>query len=347
MSVSKPGGKLAFSAMEDGKNEPEQNNHSGMGRELKKRRRGRRRRGRNPLGRHPDGCRLNEFLHDDDYFGDLTEDYRLQMDRYCRKAFNQLEMLNLPTNPELFEKKYIRTLYDKGTWASEHDRHMTLTRFRVFLTWTGFNWPKNYINLEPPPPYRPRYNLDELKRKKRHVVHPYERFMDHIEVDYCQRMCTVIRAQISDFKGETVLLRVKGKGGRQTMTAPKHEDTDAIIAEVMKEREDVLERCRRKGWNGTPPPNLLIHKWKGAPKTYTESGLEEMLKRVCARAGVPYKAHHANRRGSGRAIYDATKDPIMVQSVLGHKDLQTTLIYIGVDAVRQKEGQKALKKALR
>ena len=223
---------------------------------------------------------------------------------------------------------------------------MTLSRFRIFLKWAGFDWPKNLINLEPPPPNRPRYNLDELKRKKAHMVHPYECFMDHIEVDYSQRMCSVIRAQVGDFHGDMVILRVKGRAGKKIMMAPKHEDTDAIVAEVMKEREEVLERCQSKGWTGTPPPNILLHKWKGTPKSYTESGLEEMLKRVCVRAGVPYKAHHANRRGSGRAIYDKTKDPVMVQSALGHKDLKTTLLYFGVDADRQKEAQKALKSAL-
>ena len=157
-----------------------------------RKRRGRQRKCRNPLGRYPFASQLKAFLNDDEYFIELTPEYRLQMGEYCHKAYTQLQMLHLPTNPRHLEKKHIKILATNGNWASEHDRHMTLTRFRIFLKWAGFNWPKNLVDLEPPPPNRPRYNPDELKRKKAHLVHPYERFMDHIEVDYSQRMCTVI-----------------------------------------------------------------------------------------------------------------------------------------------------------
>jgi len=84
----------------------------------------------------------------------------------------------------------------------------------------------------------------------------------------------------------------------------------------------------------------------GRPKAITETGLDYMLVRLCRRAGVRPRGHHANRRGVARLIYDETKDLVATQSFLGHADPKTTEIYIGMDLGRQKKAQDVLRRRL-
>jgi len=76
----------------------------------------------------------------------------------------------------------------------------------------------------------------------------------------------------------------------------------------------------------------------------TDSGLDEVLIRLCERAGVKPRGHHANRRGVSRIIYNETKDLVATQAFLGHADPRTTEIYIGMNLEHQEIAQAALQK---
>jgi len=159
---------------------------------------------------------------------------------------------------------------------------------------------------------------------------------------------TVQRSRAEDFDrtNRVAILRVKGKGGIKTMEAPLHPDTIGILEDVVRRRDAVVARCRAKGYRGPIPPNLLLIPWRRRPKPISGTALDNILIRLCKRAGVEPRGHHANRRGVAKLVYDRTKDLVVTQCFLGHADPKTTEMYIGTGLDKQQAAQIALSQVL-
>jgi integrase len=202
------------------------------------------------------------------------------------------------------------------------------------------------LDLKPPTPHRQQYSIAELKALREAARGPYEQWAIHLEQDYGVRRITVIRARLEDFDkaNGVVILRVKGRGGTKTMETPLNPETVRYLDAAERQREEVIASCRDKGYTGPIPPEVMLVKWDGVPKPVCGTSLDNLLMRVCARAGVKYRGHHANRRGVAAAIYAETKDLVATQEFLGHADPKTTEMYIGTGLERQRKAQNALAK---
>ncbi|MEM4730098.1 MAG: tyrosine-type recombinase/integrase [Thermoplasmata archaeon] len=261
-----------------------------------------------------------------------------------------LEALGRETNPEKLTADDIAILYARAPWISNHERSMVLTRLRAFLGWLGnrvmYTMPG--LDLRPPQPRRAVYSLREMKAIRDAATHPYERFAVHLEQDYGCRRITVYRARVEDFDAlnGTVILRIKGRGGDRTMEAPMHPATIPILGMAIQERDKVIASCREKGYSGPIPPEVMLVKWNGEPKPISLTGIDNMLIRICKRAGVKPRGHHANRRGAATVVYSSTSDLVATQLFLGHADPKTTEMYIGTGLEHQKKAQSALMRAL-
>jgi integrase len=340
--------------LKDGHHGPEQsNNHSGMGEA--QRRGGRRRKGRNPMGRYPWRASVAQYIKS---FQGLTEDYAEQTEDYLLKCERYLITLGLPTKPRELTAEHIKALYNKGPWVSLHERWMILTRLRPFLRFCknavmDDRELKRGLDLSfPTPQTKSRYTEAEIQALLSTPEHPYAKWLIHLEAEYGARRVTVKRSRTEDFDRNhilngSVILRVKGRGGNKTMEANLHPDTERILNEVLRERQDVIERCRRKGWTGEEPHELLLHKYKKEPHPVTDSGLDNILTRLCEDAGVEPRGHHAIRRGVARIAYNETNDLVATQSFLGHADPKTTEDYIGLDLSKQEKAQKAIRNRLK
>lgn|SRR3990167_7914637 len=60
------------------------------------------------------------------------------------------------------------------------------------------------------------------------------------------------------------------------------------------------------------------------------SGIYDIVRKYGAMIGIPDLEPHDCRRTGARIMYNATKDILKVQRILGHSDSRTSLIYIGV-----------------
>ena len=58
-----------------------------------------------------------------------------------------------------------------------------------------------------------------------------------------------------------------------------------------------------------------------------EHGARAALKRLCARAGVTYRAAHSFRHTAGTRLYEQTGDLNRVAAHLGHASLETSRVY--------------------
>jgi integrase len=301
------------------------------------------------LGRYPWRTLLTDYLNS--AFDGKTLGYQRQVRRYLMKCAIYLERLNIEPRPRELTEKDISALHTITKWVSFHERHMVMTRLRPFLTWCGNRVMNNLagkLDLRPPTPHRQQYKAGEIKALIEAATEPYERWLIHIETDYGARKITVMRAKVEDFDliNGVAMLRVKGRGGTKTMEAPLHPDTSRYLDAALQKREAVIARCRARGYKGPIPPEILLKAWKRRPKPLTSTALDNLLIRICRKAGVKPRGHHANRRGVAKLVYDLTKDLIATQAFLGHADPKTTEAYIGTGLDKQKIAQDAVTKAL-
>jgi integrase len=284
-------------------------------------------------------------------FDGKTEGYKHQVQLCLFKCETYLAQLKIAPRPRELTDKDILALYTLASWVSLHERHMVLTRLRPFLDWCGnnaFRALRSKLDLQPPTPRRQQYTATEIEAIRESAAHPYEKWLIHLETDYGARKVTVQRSRAEDFDmpNGVALLRVKGRGGTKTMEAPLHPDTPGILDAVVKRREAVIARCRAKGYRGLEPPNLLLIPWRRRPKPISGTALDNILIRLCERAGVKPRGHHANRRGVAKLVYDKTKDLVVTQCFLGHADPKTTEMYIGTGLDKQQTAQAALSQVL-
>lgn len=66
-------------------------------------------------------------------------------------------------------------------------------------------------------------------------------------------------------------------------------------------------------------------------RALTKVGMREILRRLCAEAGIDMHHFHDFRRFFGKSLYEATHDIFMVSRALDHKDIYVTKRYIAID----------------
>lgn len=74
-----------------------------------------------------------------------------------------------------------------------------------------------------------------------------------------------------------------------------------------------------------------INKGGKVGESLSAVGIFDIVRRYGAMIGIPELDPHDCRRSYGRIIYELTHDIKLVRDLLGHKDVKTTIRYIGLD----------------
>ncbi len=121
-----------------------------------------------------------------------------------------------------------------------------------------------------------------------------------------------------DFDGET--LRVQ-RGVWRTHVGPTKSQESKAAVPVLAPLKSVLERHR----NGVSSTAYIF----AGEKRGTPLNLANLASRVVIPAlktrDVPWKGWHAFRRGLGSNLYKVGVPPMVIQSILRHSDVKTTL----------------------
>ena len=100
-----------------------------------------------------------------------------------------------------------------------------------------------------------------------------------------------------------------------------------------------VERAALEAWlviRGTTPGPLFPAKRRQGISRWQ---LDKLMKRYCALAGVPLdKAHcHSLKHSSGTHFHELVGDIAATQDHLGHRNIQNTMIYVGISNRRRDE----------
>jgi integrase len=88
-----------------------------------------------------------------------------------------------------------------------------------------------------------------------------------------------------------------------------------------------------KEWKKTTGEGRIaraINKHGTIMPSLSPSGIYDLVKKYGALIGIPDLEPHDCRRTGARIMYNTTKDILKVQSILGHSDSKTSIIYIGI-----------------
>jgi site-specific recombinase XerD len=95
-------------------------------------------------------------------------------------------------------------------------------------------------------------------------------------------------------------------------------------------RPGLVARARARGFDGPDPGAVLVMSKGAALKPYESSSFHSMLSRLGERVGVPTTTHDL-RRSFGRRLYEGGATLPVIQKLLGHRDVATTIEYLGLD----------------
>jgi len=129
--------------------------------------------------------------------------------------------------------------------------------------------------------------------------------------DTAMRLGELLSVRLGDVLPHGV--RVRRKGGHEQVLPVSLPTKRALRAYMQSERPPADSDFVFLGKGGNP---------------LTPSGVREILERLAARAGVPYKPPHAFRRGAAVAMVKNGLNPYALQLLMGHRDAQMTAHYV-------------------
>lgn len=140
---------------------------------------------------------------------------------------------------------------------------------------------------------------------------------------------------VSDFQFDKEIV----KGGEVSRTIPVNSDGRKAIAEIIAWHlsdltlfDDVLP---------LPPDTPLFPSQKGGPMK--RQAIHKILQEAFVKAGLNGKlATHTLRKTFAQRLYQKCNDIFVVKEMLGHKNVATTQVYIGVNYISVQEAVEAM-----
>lgn len=136
------------------------------------------------------------------------------------------------------------------------------------------------------------------------------------------RLSELINLKLEDINMRTRSMNIRGgKGGKDRMVY-FGEDCKQAIKDYLEVREEI----------GIPYVFISKEKCK-----MSDTGVRNMVKAVMKKAGIRGGSTHTLRHTCATAYYEATNDIRVVQKILGHSDISTTMIYTHIHDSKLKE----------
>jgi len=226
----------------------------------------------------------------------------LELDRWTLHLLS-LRYQELPTDPGPLE-----ILLGQGDWSVE-TRRGHLRRLRTFYRWAvgRFECPNPAASVAPPRRRRrlPRVlTIEQVPLVLAGAVDLRDRSLVELLLDTGIRIGEAWALRPADILQETLL--VEGKTGQREV--PISGSVRGLLLET-------------------------ILPWQGAKGPLTVGGLQQMVRRCLARAGItsPKAGPHLLRHTFARLYILAGGDQFSLSTILGHTDISSTSIYVDMD----------------
>lgn len=157
-----------------------------------------------------------------------------------------------------------------------------------------------------------------------------ERIVVHLELNMGLRRVEVLRLKVTDIQLGYMNILGKGRQGGKPRTIAFHKSTMPELNLYHMLREAEIAKARAKNPAVVVPDALLIYERNGKLHPYKRSAVDEMLSRVAANVGFKF-TNHTLRRTFGRMLWLAGVPIETISKMLGHEDIRTTILYLGLN----------------
>jgi integrase/recombinase XerD len=258
------------------------------------------------------------FTMNDDFLEYLEEKYALKTQSNYIRSINFLEKNKVDLEDRSSFKQWLISQKNKGM------KNITINMYMK-----AYNV---YLDYRHEPRMKPMKSFDSVKRNRasmedystllnacRGYTAPRDRLMIQILFKAGLRYKELISLTIDDINNEKIIVQNgKNQKYREVPTFPSVYDS---YVKYMKFREEIIENRNSR--------MLWINKY-GEPMT-TDGG-RNAIYGIAERAGIQFSPHRA-RRFYARYLYDMGTQPELIQKLMGHEKLDTTLLYVQPDAV--------------
>jgi site-specific recombinase XerD len=143
------------------------------------------------------------------------------------------------------------------------------------------------------------------------------------------RLLEAITLEVRDIDGERGVVHVRGGKGARDRTIPLPEITRRALRAYYKTH-------RNKRWIFPAIGHNQFHKCGAATEPVSKTGVQRVLGRTAERLGMTKRVHpHVFRHSYATHMLEANVPIHHVQKLLGHKTLQSTIVYLHVTTMAE------------
>jgi integrase len=157
-----------------------------------------------------------------------------------------------------------------------------------------------------------------------------ERIVIHLELRIGLRRVEVLRLRMQDIQTGHFNILGKGRRGGKWRQNPFDPGTLAELDYFLKLRDLEIAKAQSKNPGVKIPDALLIYERAGELHPYKRTAIDELVKAVSERTGIPC-TNHVLRRQFAKELRLSGVPIETISELLGHKDLKTTRLYLGID----------------
>jgi len=258
------------------------------------------------------------------------------------KITNDLRNNGFDPSPYHMDERIIQFLLDV-IWKN---KEVSTRRWNTYILSRYLKFYKNKtiekMDLKWPQDMRP--NVDWLEDDETALLlnsckTTLEEVVIHLELCMGLRIAEVCKLRVKDVHfGRMPYIDIlgKGKGDGKWRSVYFHEDSEELFLRWLVERSEIINSVKKCRPNWTEPEEFLIwthykNKPDAGPFSPTGHSIDRaVIHKVRERLGIQF-TNHTLRRTFGRMLYHADVPVATISNMLGHDDIATTLLYIGVN----------------
>lgn len=267
-----------------------------------------------------------------------------------KRGANALEIAGLEMGIKAIGEREIRYLEKNVFGGTLYYRRWALSFWDGFLSAHGNDIVKR-LDLEWPEQLRTTVDwLDEDEEQMvwnalLNYANPIEAIVIALELGMGYRRTEVMKQAQSKIWGRDIEALGKGRNGGKLRTLRLNELVKSAISNWQYERDCVIARARKKNQSVQVPDLLVINEKQGMLRGYSESGIDQIVRRFRARMEMLYArkfdfSNHTLRRTFGRRQWKLGTPIETISAMLGHESVEMTKRYLGLNLEDQDQPMK-------
>ncbi len=256
-----------------------------------------------------------------DFYDWLQERYKHKTISNYLRALRHLEREGVNLDSKDSFREWILKERNKGTL--ERTLNAYIKPYNSYISFLGIQRFKPFRNQKSIKRTRATMeDYEKLVSACRGYTAPRDRLMVEILFKAGLRYIEIVHLTVDDFNLEDDKIIVRAGKNEKYREVPLFPSVKDAFLKYLPFRQALIEKINKN------TRSLMVTQYG---KPVTDDGGHNIIDRISKRAGISFSPHRA-RRFYGRYLWENGLKPELIQQLLGHNSVGTTMIYIQPDA---------------